>query len=269
VPKVTFTGSTAVGRAILAAGADTIKSCHLELGGKTANIVCDDADLEQAVAGSLFTSFFNSGQVCTSGSRLLVHERIADDTISALVERAGGLVVGDPLSESTQLGPLVSTEQRERVVGYVAAGVESGATLLVGGGPPDLPGPLANGSFVAPTIFDDVEPSMTIAQEEIFGPVLSVLRFRDDDEAIALANGVTYGLAATVWTNRLDRAFAFAERLEAGIVWTNCPHAGAWHIPYEGHKQSGLGEDLGLESIQTFTKLKVNHVRVDGRSTGW
>lgn len=269
VPKLTFTGSTAVGRAILRVAADTVKSCHLELGGKTANIVCEDADIEQAVAGSLFTSFFNSGQICTSGSRLLVHERIAGDVVSALAERAASLSLGDPLADSTHLGPLVSAEQRERVTRYIRAGSEAGARIVVGGGAPMLAEPFDRGFFVEPTIFDDVEPTMTIAQEEIFGPVLSVLRFRDDEEAIALANGVEYGLAATVWTNGLDRAFRYADRLEAGIVWTNCPHNMAWHVPYEGHKQSGLGEDLGLESIETFTKLKVNHLNVDGRRIEW
>jgi acyl-CoA reductase-like NAD-dependent aldehyde dehydrogenase len=269
VPKLTFTGSTSVGRAILQAGAATIKSCHLELGGKTPNIVFPDADLEQAVAGSLFTSFFNSGQVCTSGSRLLVHESIADDFVSELAARARELAVGDPLAETTRLGPLVSAVQRDRVSEYIEAGVAGGATMLLGGASPQLAPPFDRGFFVEPTIFTDVDSHSRIAQEEIFGPVLSVLRFRSDDDAIALANDVAYGLAATVWTNALDRAFRLAERLEAGIVWTNCPHAGAWHIPYEGHKQSGLGEDLGLESIHTFTKLKVNHLKVDGSSVAW
>jgi acyl-CoA reductase-like NAD-dependent aldehyde dehydrogenase len=269
VPKVTFTGSTEVGRQIIQASAASIKSCHLELGGKSPNIVLADANLEQAIAGSLFTSFFNSGQVCTSGSRLLVHEDVADEVVSALVERAGRLVVGDPLGETTRLGPLVSAAQLERVNGYVAAGVEAGASVVVGGGAPSLAPPHDRGFFVEPTIFADVEPGMAIAQEEIFGPVLSVLRFRDDDEAIALANDVAYGLAATVWTNRLDRAFRFAERLEVGKIWTNCPHSGAWHIPYEGHKQSGLGEDNGLESIGTFTKLKVNNISFTGAPIVW
>jgi acyl-CoA reductase-like NAD-dependent aldehyde dehydrogenase len=269
VPKVTFTGSTDVGRRILTAGAATIKSCHLELGGKSPNIVLADADLEQAIQGSLFTSFFNSGQVCTSGSRLLVHERIADQVLAAVSERAARLPIGNPLDEQTRLGPIISSVQLERVRGYIAAGVEAGASLVRGGGSPTLDPAYDNGYFVEPTIFADVEPRMTIAQEEIFGPVLSVLRFRDDEEAIALANDVTYGLAATVWTNELDRAFRFAERLEAGIIWTNWPHGGGSHTPYEGHKQSGLGEDGGLEAIGTFTKLKVNHINTTRVPIGW
>jgi acyl-CoA reductase-like NAD-dependent aldehyde dehydrogenase len=270
VPKITFTGSTDVGRAIIRASAASIKSCHLELGGKSPNIVLDDADLEQAIAGSLFTSFWNSGQVCSSGSRLLVHEHVADDLVAALADRARELVVGDPLDETTRLGPLVSAAQRERVGGYIGAGLDAGAALATGGGTPSLAAPLSGGYFVEPTIFTDVDSTMRIAQEEIFGPVLSVLRFADDDEAIALANDVAYGLAATVWTNRLDRAFRFAERLEAGVIWTNWPHGGGAHIPYEGHKASGLGEDGGMEVIGTFTKLKVNHIDVSAAApAGW
>jgi acyl-CoA reductase-like NAD-dependent aldehyde dehydrogenase len=269
VPKLTFTGSTDVGRRILEASAASIKSCHLELGGKTPNIVLADANLEQALAGSLFTSFWNSGQVCTSGSRLLVQEDVADEFVSKLAERARSLVVGDPLEEETRLGPLVSEAQLERVSGYVAAGVEAGASLVLGGGSPSLPEPHDGGFFIEPTIFTGVDSRMTIAQEEIFGPVLSVLHFRDDDEAIALANDVAYGLAATVWTNALDRALRFAERLQAGTIWTNWPHGGGVHVPYEGHKQSGLGEDGGLEAIGTFTKLKVNNINFGGTPVGW
>jgi betaine-aldehyde dehydrogenase len=165
------------------------------------------------------------------------------------------------------MGALISREHFDRVRAYQELGKRE-ATLAIGGGRATGAG-LDRGFFVEPTIFTDVDSHSRIAQEEIFGPVLSVLRFRSDDDAIALANDVAYGLAATVWTNALDRAFRLAERLEAGIVWTNCPHAGAWHIPYEGHKQSGLGEDLGLESIHTFTKLKVNHLKVDGSSVAW
>jgi acyl-CoA reductase-like NAD-dependent aldehyde dehydrogenase len=269
VPKLTFTGSTEVGRKILIAAAGSIKSCHLELGGKSPNIVLPDADLDLAAAGSLFTSFWNAGQVCSSGSRLLIHDSIAEDFVATLTERARTLVVGDPFRESTRVGPLVSAEQHERVNAYVTAGLEAGATLATGGKTPSLPPPHDHGFFAEPTIFTDVTPQMTIAQEEIFGPVLTVLPFQTDEEAIALANDVTYGLAATVWTNRLDAALQFADRLEAGIVWTNCPHDGGWHVPYEGHKQSGLGEDGGLEAIGTFTKLKVNHIATSRVPAGW
>lgn len=269
VPKLTFTGSTEVGRRILELGAASVKSCHLELGGKTPNIILPDADLEQAIAGSLFASFWNSGQVCSSGSRLLVHEGIAEQVVSALAERAGRLPVGDPLAEATRLGPLISAAQLEQVQDYISTGIESGASIITGGSSPALPAPFDRGFFAEPTIFTGVQPRMRIAQEEIFGPVLSVLRFRDDDEAIAIANDVSYGLAATVWTNRLDRAMNFAERLEAGTIWTNCPHGDAAHTPCEGHKHSGLGEEGGLEAIGTFTRLKVHHINTTGTHIPW
>jgi acyl-CoA reductase-like NAD-dependent aldehyde dehydrogenase len=257
VPKITFTGSTTVGREILRHAADRIKSVHLELGGKTPNIVFADAPREDALAGSLFTSFHNAGQICTTGSRLLVDERIADEFTDALVQRASALPVGDPRDPATRIGPLVSGEQLARVTGYVERGLEEGATLLCGGGPPDGAG---DGHYLAPTVFGDVTPQMRIAQEEIFGPVLSVMTFAEEDAAVALANDVMYGLAATVWTNDLGRAFRLAERLEAGIVWTNCPHFLPFNVPYEGHKMSGLGEDLGVEAAATFTRLKTHLV---------
>ncbi len=263
VPKITFTGSTETGRAILRAGAEHIKSVHLELGGKTANIVLDDADLDQALDGSLFTSFNNSGQICTSGSRLLVQESIADEFVDRLVTRANDIVLGDPLNAATQMGPLVSAEQYERVRTYIELAHESGARRIAGS---EVDGA---GYFVRPTIFDQVQPAMRIAQEEIFGPVLSVIRFADVDEAVSIANQVVYGLAATIWTNNLRRSFELAARLEAGIVWTNCPHYLSWNVPYEGHKVSGLGEDLGKEALSTFTQLKVNYVAHGGQVTGW
>jgi acyl-CoA reductase-like NAD-dependent aldehyde dehydrogenase len=269
VPKITFTGSTAVGREILRIGAETIKSCHLELGGKSPNVVLADANIEHAIAGSLFTSFFNSGQVCTAGSRLLVHESIADEVTSALIDSAQRLVVGDPQCKNTQLGPLVSREQLERVNAYVAAGCESGAEAHVADARGRLPSHLEHGFFRAPTIFTEVDPSMAIAQEEIFGPILAVLRFRDFDEAVAIANDVMYGLAATVWTNRLDSAVRFAERVEAGVIWTNWPHGGGFHCPEAAQKQSGMGDDLGLESISTFTRLKVNHINAAAAPPQW
>jgi acyl-CoA reductase-like NAD-dependent aldehyde dehydrogenase len=266
VRKVTFTGSTDVGRRILHAAADSIKSVHLELGGKSPSIVFADADLEQALDGTLFTTFFNSGQVCTSGSRILVDEAVIDDFRAELVRRAKELRVGNPLDESTQLGPLVSRTQHERVQGYIATGQDEGATVLAGGAAKTVPG-FEGGYFVEPTIFDGVAPWMRIAQEEIFGPVATLIPFSNEDEAVKIANDVMYGLAATVWTTNLGRAMRMADHLESGIVWTNCPNHGQWNVPYEGHKLSGLGEDKGLESIETFTQLKTHHVNFGGHRT--
>jgi acyl-CoA reductase-like NAD-dependent aldehyde dehydrogenase len=238
---------------------------HLELGGKTPNIVFEDADLERALAGSLFTSFANAGQICTSGSRLLVAESIADEFLAALVDRAGRIRVGDPLDERTQIGPLISAEQHARVRGYIDSGVRSGASAALAS---PAPGP-GHDLYVSPTVFTQVDPSMPIAREEIFGPVLSVMTFTDEAQAVAIANDVMYGLAATAWTGSLDRALRLTDRLEAGIIWVNCAHYGPWNTPYEGHKLSGLGEDLGVTALATFTKLKVAHVQYGGDPMAW
>lgn len=268
VPKITFTGSTEVGRAILRSSADHIKSVHLELGGKSPNIVFADADLEQAMAGSLFTSFFNSGQICTTGSRMLVAEEIADEFMERFAQRASEVIVGDPMQASTQLGPLISATQLQRVQEYIDVGKEAGAAIQLGGDQPVIPG-FEKGYFVNPTIFHAVRPEMRIAQEEIFGPVLAVMTFANEEEALQLANNTIYGLAATLWTSDLARAFRMADKLDAGIIWTNCPHYLRWNVPYEGHRTSGQGEDLGLESIQTFTKLKVNYINYGGGKLDW
>jgi phenylacetaldehyde dehydrogenase len=258
VPKITFTGSTAVGQEIVRSSADHLKSLHLELGGKTPNIVFDDADMAAALTGSVFTGFHNTGQICTSGSRLLVHKTVADEFVADLTDSVGSLQVGDPLSPDTRLGPVVSRDQLERVAGYLEAGRAEGARVVTGGGVIE-----GDGYFVEPTVFTGVTPDMTIAREEIFGPVLSVMTFESEEEAIDLANNIMYGLAATLWTNDIGRAFRVAEGINAGIIWTNCPHYLPLNVPYEGHKMSGLGEDLGVESAHEFTQLKSHLMAFD------
>ena len=266
VPKLTFTGSTAVGKEILRVSSQWIKSVHLELGGKTPNIIFDDADRDQAIAGSLFTAFYNTGQICTSGTRLLVQRDARDEIVEQFVERARKIKVGDPSAPGTQLGPLISQEQLQRVTGYIEEGRRGGATLATGGRTLETG---AGGYFIEPTVFTDVTPDMRIAQEEIFGPVLSVMTFEDEEEALRIANNVLYGLAATLWTTDLGRAFRMADRLEAGIIWTNCPHYLPVNVPYEGHKLSGLGEDLGVEAQNTFTHLKTHAINFGGSKFEW
>ncbi|MFI6925972.1 aldehyde dehydrogenase family protein [Nonomuraea spiralis] len=251
VQKITFTGSTAVGRSIRRA---STASCHLELGGKTANIVTKHADLQTAARASVHHAFFNAGQVCTAGSRLLLDEEIAEPFMEMFLRATAGIAVGDPLDPATQVGSLVSRQHRARVQEHLGRAVHEGASIIAGGNPS------AVGAFLEPTVLDGVTPGMAAAQEEIFGPVVAVMRYRDLDEAVRIANGTPYGLAATVWTDRLDEALDLTDRLDAGIVWTNCPYRDHAHVPYEGHGLSGQGEEGGLETISEFTQLKVAYL---------
>jgi acyl-CoA reductase-like NAD-dependent aldehyde dehydrogenase len=213
----------------------------------------------------LFSAFFNAGQICTTGSRLLVEESFAAEFTERLAQAASALRVGDPTSEQTDLGPLVDGRQLERVREYIRVGSEEGAKIL-------YQGKLESdhrGHFVAPLIFSSVTPQMRIAQEEIFGPVLSVLTFRDEADAIAKANGIAYGLSASVWTNHLGRAMRMAHAVQAGIIWINNVEYWEPSVPYSGQKQSGFGEDLGLESFHTYTKAKSVFVNVTGAKLAW
>jgi acyl-CoA reductase-like NAD-dependent aldehyde dehydrogenase len=256
VPAITFTGSTEVGRAILATAAERVAHCHLELGGKTPFIVLDDADLEAAAAAALASGFCNAGQLCTAASRLIVAAPVLEPFTELIVEGARALRVGDPADEQTEMGPLVSDEHRRRVQGYVDSARQQGARVLTG---EDASGAAdGRGFFVAPTVLAGVEPHMTVAREEIFGPVVTLIAVADEAEAIAVANDTHYGLAAAVWTRSIDRALRVADTLEAGTVSINTVGRDPAHVPYEGHKQSGTGEDKGLEVIGTFTQLKVS-----------
>jgi acyl-CoA reductase-like NAD-dependent aldehyde dehydrogenase len=255
VDKIAFTGSTAVGRHVMREAAGTLKKVSLELGGKSPNIVFADADMEAAARGAFSGIFYNTGQCCTAGSRLLVHESARDRLVDALVKRAAQLQPGDPLDSKTRIGPVISREQLERVLGYVAMGREEGADLLVGGGRARFNGE-ERGYWVEPAVFAGVKEEHCIAREEIFGPVLAVLTFSDDDEALAMANRSEYGLAAGVWTRDIKRAHRIARELQAGTVWINSYHPGDAASPFGGYKQSGFGRELGEYSLDLYTQIK-------------
>jgi acyl-CoA reductase-like NAD-dependent aldehyde dehydrogenase len=260
VDKVAFTGSTAVGREVMRLASGTVKRCSLELGGKGPVIVLDDADLAVAVDGALFGCMLYSGQICESGTRVFVPDAIHDEFVDRLVERARTITLGDPHDFATDMGPVISAEQHERICGYLRAGVEDGATLALGGGVPDGPG-FEHGHWIEPTIFTGVTNEMRIAREEIFGPVLSVLRYSDLDEAIAQANDTPYGLTAGVWARDYEAALEVAERLRAGTVWINNWHMVDPSLPFGGYKQSGVGRELGPSALDEYTEVK--HVHVD------
>jgi betaine-aldehyde dehydrogenase len=259
VDMISFTGSTKVGKQIARSAADTLKKVSLELGGKSAHIVCADTDLEAAAEKVVMGATRNAGQACVSGSRLLVERGIAKSFVAAVVEKMKALPVGDPLDLNTQMGPLISAAQKERVEGYIAEGKRAGAKpwSREAGAEKDLPG-----FFVQPTIFTEVAPTMKIAQEEIFGPVLSVIAFDTVREAVDIANGTAYGLAAGVWTRDLDKAFQFCRALKAGTIEVNTFMAGAPELPLTGHRESGLGHERGRFAVEEFTELKTINLQL-------
>lgn len=263
VDKVAFTGETATGREIMRMASGNIKDISLELGGKSPNIVFDDADFDLALARTLRGIFFAQGHNCSAGSRLLLQEGVYDLFLERLVERAQAIQVGDPLKDDTQMGAINSKEQLEKVERYVQIGLDEGARLLCGGKRPDDPW-LSKGCFYLPTIFADVDNRMRIAQEEIFGPVLAVIRFKDDDEAIRIANDVIYGLAAAVWTRDINRAIYMAKRIRAGYIWVNA-YGGVYNeAPFGGYKQSGIGRELGVHAMELYTQVKNVSVYLGG-----
>lgn len=257
VDKVAFTGSTEVGARIMALAAPTVKKVTLELGGKSAGIVTDDVDLELAAKGILWGTFFHNGQVCESGTRAVVHERVYDDLVDLMVAEAAMLKIGDPLDFQTDEGPLVSLAQLEMVERYVKLGKDE-ATLVCGGARATVDG-LPNGYFYEPTIFVDVDNSARIAQEEIFGPVLSVIKVSSDDEAVAVANDSMYGLAGAVWCADLDRAQRIAERMRTGTIWINDHHLLGPQHPFGGYKQSGIGCEMGVQGYRGYQASKRIH----------
>jgi acyl-CoA reductase-like NAD-dependent aldehyde dehydrogenase len=268
VNKIAFTGSTVTGRSVMRAGANTIKRVSLELGGKSPSIVFADADLDQAVIGSVFGVYLAQGEVCSAGSRVLVERAVHDDFVERFAAKTRSIRIGMPHRWETQLGALINERQCERVYEYVEIGRAEGATVVHGGRRPGDP-ELAAGNFIEPTVFADVRNDMRIAQEEIFGPVVVIIPFEGEEEAVRLANDVRYGLAAGIWTRDAGRAHRVAHALEAGSIWVN--HFGVYpsEAPFGGYKESGTGHDLGLESLWEYVETKNVHVNIGTARFDW
>lgn len=256
IEKISFTGGVATGKKVMASAAgSTLKEVTMELGGKSPLIVCDDADLERAADIAVMANFFSSGQVCTNGTRVFVPQALKADFEAKVVERVKRIKLGDPLAAETNFGPLVSTPHMEKVLGYIAQGQAEGARLLTGG-ERVTQGDLAKGNFVAPTVFTDCRDDMAIAREEIFGPVMSILAYADEDEVVRRANDTEYGLAAGVVTRDLARAHRMIHRLEAGICWINTWGESPAEMPVGGYKHSGVGRENGLTTLGHYTRIK-------------
>jgi aldehyde dehydrogenase (NAD+) len=254
IDAIAFTGSTDVGRDLMARASKTLKKVSLELGGKSPNIVFADSDLDAAARGALNAIFYGKGEVCAAGSRLLVEESAHDELLAKVTERAGKMVAADPLHPKTRLGAIVSKEQMENVLRYIDSGKSEGAKLVAGGERVDIG--TGKGYFIQPTVFDDVQPEMKIAREEIFGPVLATIRFKDTEDAIAKANGTVYGLAAAVWTKDVSKAHRVARAVKAGTVWVNTYNLYDPALPFGGFKESGFGRDQGRDALEKYTQTK-------------
>jgi len=268
VDKIAFTGGTETGRNILKTiGSTHIKKVSLELGGKSPNIFFVDADLQASIDGALFGVFINQGEVCSAGSRLLVQKKWHDEFIDRLIEQSKKIKLGDPTLRETKMGPLVTKEHRERVQGFIDAAVKQGANLVTGGKAPG--GDLKDGWFVEPTIFTGVTPEMNIYRDEVFGPVVTVTPFEDEAEALKLANGTAFGLAAAVWTRDIFKAFRMVKQIRAGIVWVNTMQPCFVEAPWGGYKQSGIGRELGRYGIEEFLESKQVHINLSEAPIGW
>lgn len=259
VGKIAFTGSTAVGREIMALAARSVKHVTLELGGKGPSIVLADADLEMAADGMLYGCFVYSGQVCESGTRALVPAHLHDEFVARLVKRAKTIVMGPTRDWDTDMGPVIDANQRDRILDYIRDAVAEGATIALGGEALQQ-----TGFWVKPTILTGVRNDMRIAREEVFGPVLVVIAYTDDDEAITIANDSDYGLAASIWSTDNARALAMAEQIQSGSVWINDAHQINCQVPFGGYKQSGLGRELGPDALDAYTEVKTVHLDLSG-----
>lgn len=267
IAKVSFTGSTRTGRSIVEASAGNLKRLQLELGGKGANVVFADADVEAAVNGSAFAIFHNQGQACIAGSRLLLHESVADAFLDRFLALARSIRVGDPLAPGTEMGPLTSPEHRDRVLSYVKVAEDEGGEVLCGGTAPADPD-LAAGCYVRPTVVR-ADPSSRVCQEEVFGPFVTVSTFRSDDEVLEIVNGTDYGLGGGLWTRDLSRAHRAARAFRTGMVWINCYKRVAPGSPFGGVGQSGYGREMGFEAMRGYTEPKSIWVNVDAQIPAW
>jgi aldehyde dehydrogenase (NAD+) len=267
IDKVSFTGSTATGRSLVQASAGNLKRLHLELGGKGANIVFDDADLDAALAGSAFAIYHNQGQACIAGSRLFLQEAIADEFIERFVSLTESIRVGNPLEPTTEMGPLTSPGHRDRVLSYTKIAIEEGGEILTGGKEPDEP-ELANGCYVRPTVVRAVQ-SARVCQEEVFGPFVTVTTFKSEDEAIAMANDVEYGLGGGLWTSDLTRAYRVSDAIKSGMVWINCYKRVNPGSPFGGIGASGYGREMGFEAMHEYTEAKSVWINVSGGQPAW
>ncbi len=267
VDMVTFTGSTAVGKGIAAAASATLKKVALELGGKNPQVIFPDADLESATDAVTFGVYFNAGECCNSGSRIIVHEDIAEDFIGRVVKLSAKVPFGDPLDPKTQVGAIISSAHQNKIETYVRDAEKAGAKVRLGGGGFSVPG--LPGEFYQPTVVSNVTAGMAIAREEVFGPVLTVLTFKTLNEAIALANDASYGLSAGVWSENVHTCLAFARRVQAGTIWTNTWMDGYPEMPFGGFKQSGSGRELGRFGLDEFMEVKTLTMRIGRTRSPW
>ena len=269
IDKVAFTGSTEVGKLIAKAAAENLTKVSLELGGKAPNIVFADADIDQAVNGAMMGIFFNQGQVCCAGSRIFLEEKVKDEFLDRFKAKAEAVKVGNPMDKATLMGPQVSMEQLDRIKGYVGIARAEGATVLSGGEAPELEAGFENGYFFKPTIFSECTNRMRVAQEEIFGPVSSVITFTDEGDLLRQANDTIYGLSAGIWTRDIVRAHRFARDIKAGVIWINTFNMFNAASPFGGFKQSGYGREMGKHALQLYTQVKSVWVDLSGKPIGW
>lgn len=265
VDMVSFTGSTGVGRLTMANAAQSLKKVSLELGGKNPQIVFPDANLDEFIDAAVFGAYFNAGECCNAGSRLILHRDIADEVTARVASLSAKVKVGDPLDPETQVGAIITPQHLEKIAGYVSAASSDGARVAHGGAALDL----GMGQFMAPTILSSVRPEMAVAREEVFGPVLSVLTFETTEEAIRIANSIDYGLSAGVWSRDFDTCLTIGRRVRAGTIWMNTFMDGASELPFGGYRQSGLGRELGRHAVEDYTETKTLNMHIGQRTNWW